>query len=520
MTMLRGMVVVLTVWELGAGTPGRADAPAPAGRWGGAAGPNMVSDARELPADPGAAPALWELKLGTHQYSIPTVDRGRIYIGSNDAGIDRPGVRPTGGGVVLCVEQATGKVLWRLASPRFFDGVKAPSHFDQFGCGIASGPLVDGERVYVVGNRGEVLCLDREGQANGNDGPFTDELAYMGVTNAAEHPLGPGDGDIVWKYDFRAELGVIPHDTCGSTLLLVDGLLYACTSNGLDDKHETAPAPLAPSLIVLDARTGRLVARDGEEIGRRVLHGQWSSPSAGRVDGRTLIFFGGGDGILYAFEPPAPSAAGAEPQVLKKVWQCDANPPSYRTKDGQPVPYSRWNHNSPEGPSEIVGTPVFWEGSVYVTIGQSPLHGVGGGCVTRIDAATGRVVWTATMVERSLATPAIAGGLVYVPDCTGNLHCLDLATGARCWVHPLGAKDWGSSAFVADGKVYAGTEAAVLWVLKAGRELEVLSRTHLQAIPITPTAVDGVLYLPTQRSLRAISGRPPADAPPAPKVNS
>jgi hypothetical protein len=36
---------------------------------------------------------------------------------------------------------------------------------------------VDGNRVYVVGNRGEILCLDRDGQANGNDGPFLDELA-------------------------------------------------------------------------------------------------------------------------------------------------------------------------------------------------------------------------------------------------------------------------------------------------------------------------------------------------------
>ena len=45
----------------------------------------------------------------------------------------------------------------------------------QWKCGTCSGPLVDGSRVYVVGNRGEILCLDREGQANGNDGPFRKE---------------------------------------------------------------------------------------------------------------------------------------------------------------------------------------------------------------------------------------------------------------------------------------------------------------------------------------------------------
>ena len=35
---------------------------------------------------------------------------------------------------------------------------------------------------------------------------------------------------------------------------------------------------------------------------RGSLHGQWSSPSLGRVGDRSLVFFGGGDGVCYAFE--------------------------------------------------------------------------------------------------------------------------------------------------------------------------------------------------------------------------
>ena len=62
------------------------------------------------------------------------------------------------------------------------------------------------------------------------------------------------------------------------------------------------PAPTAPSLIVLDKKTGRLVASDDARIGPRLLHGQWSSPSLGAVNGRKLVFFGGGDGTCYAFE--------------------------------------------------------------------------------------------------------------------------------------------------------------------------------------------------------------------------
>jgi outer membrane protein assembly factor BamB len=475
-------------------------------RWGGGTNPNMVSAARNLPADPGNTKPLWELKLGTHQYSIPAIDRGRIYIAANDAGVVRPGFTPTMGGVVMCVEQATGKLIWQLPSPRYFEGVKPPYHFDQWSCGICSGPVVEGERVYVIGSRGEVLCLDREGQANGNQGPFVEELHYMGITNGPGAELGPTDGDILWSFNFIKELDVVLHDVCGSTLLICGDLLYACTSNGIDDKHDKIPKPDAPSLVVLDKKTGRLVARDQERIGRRMVHCNWSSPMAGQVKGKTLIFFGAGDGMLYAFEPPTPSA-DARVQDLKRVWVCDCNPPGYRMRDGQPVPYSKSSRNSPEGPSEIIGAPVLYQGRVYVAIGQSPLHGNGQGCLVCVDAATGKPVWTSQLVDRSLATPAIAEGLLYIPDTTGNLHCFEAATGQRLWFHPLGAKSWPASAFVADGKVYASTEASMLWVLKAGREKEVLSKARLNNIPITPTAVDGVLYLATQKSLLAIPGR-------------
>lgn len=485
----------------------RPGSPAPAMRWGGAGGPNMVSNARRLPADPGAATPLWELKLGTHQYSVPTIDRGRIYLTPNDAHVERPGCKPTGGGLLLCVEQATGKLLWQLVSPRYMGGVTPPYHFDQWGCGICSGPLVDGDRVYVIGNRGDILCLDRDGQANGNQGPFTDELAYMGVPAGAGAALGPTDADILWRYDMLKELDIVPHDVCGSTLLLCDGLLYACTSNGLDDRHDKVPRPLAPSLIVLDPKSGRLVARDDERIGQRLFHCNWSSPLAGRVNGRTLIFFGAGDGMLYAFEPPAPARDG-KVQVLRKAWSCDCNPASYRTRDGKPVPYSQHNPDHSDGPSEVIGTPVFAGGRVYVAVGQSPVYGTGRGCLSCIDAATGARVWASELVDRSLGTPAIADGLLYIPDLTGNLHSFDAATGERCWVHFLGGKAWCMSAFVADGKVYAGNENGVLWVLKAGRQKEVLSKTRLHSAPITPAAADGVLYLPTQTSLLAIPGAP------------
>ena len=57
--------------------------------------------------------------------------------------------------------------------------------------------------------------------------------------------------------------------------------------------------PKAPSLIALDKTTGRLVARDDEQVGPRIFHCTWSSPALGQVNGRKLVFFCGGDGVVY-----------------------------------------------------------------------------------------------------------------------------------------------------------------------------------------------------------------------------
>jgi outer membrane protein assembly factor BamB len=487
-------LVFLTVWTL-------AVLAEEASRWGSGLSPNGVSSARHLPDTLEGKTPLWELRLGTHQYSIPTIDRGRIYLGINDVSVSRAGYRPSGGGAVLCVDLATQKTLWQLPIPRLMEGVKPPYHFDQWKCGVCSGPLVAGDRVYVAGNRGDVLCLEREGQANGNGGPFMDELAYMGVAGS-NAVLQASDGDILWRFDLITGLDVVPHDTCASTPLLAEGLLYVGTSNGVDGKHAACPRPDAPMLVVLDAQTGRLVATDGERTGRHMLHGSWSSPCFGEVGGRKLVFIGGGDGWLYAFDVPVFAADGAV-QTLRKAWAADANPAHFRAKECLPLAYSSWNHRVPDGPSELIATPVYDRGRLYVAIGQSPLHGLGNGCLTCFDAATGAVVWRTESLNRTLSTVALSEGLLYLPDNAGDLHVFDAATGATVWTHNLDGPVNYANAWVADSKVYVGTEKSDFWIFKAGREKTVLSHTRLPSPAVTVTAIDGLLLIPLQNRLSA-----------------
>ncbi|MDD2601123.1 MAG: PQQ-binding-like beta-propeller repeat protein [Kiritimatiellae bacterium] len=472
-------------------------------RWGGKASPNCVSSATNLPDNLEAAP-LWSQKLGTHQYSIPTVDRGLIFVGSNDSGCTREGYQVNGGSLLSCLEQRSGALLWSFPVPRFLEGTKPPYFFNQWRSGFISAPLVVGDRVFLVGSRGDVLCFDRAGQADGNHPPRLDEVEYMQL-HGEHRELNAQDGDLIWQFNMLTELGVSPHDSCGSTILYVDGLLYVNSSNGVDGDHLRANRPDAPTLFVLESKSGKLVAVDDEKIARNILHGSWSSPSYGEAGGKKIIFFGGGDGFMYAFEAVQPNQDG-KLQKLKKIWAADCNPPHFRERDGVKLEYSAWNTRVTTGPSEPIGTPVFMDGKVYIAIGQSPLHGLGEGCMTCFDAATGEVLWRNEELNRTLATLTISKGVVYVADLAGDLHAFEQRDGKKLWSANLGGPVQYANVCVADGKLFIGTERNQFWIFEEGREKKVLSVTKLPSAPITAVVDDGVLYIPMQNRLNAYGG--------------
>lgn len=510
-------------------------------QWGGSNDRNMVCQTQGLPDsfEPGRKqpaggidPAttrhvLWTARLGSGTYGNPTVAGGRVFVGTDDlTASEDPRFKRTRGGMVKCFDEQTGKLIWQLIVPQRTK-LPRPMHFGHQHLGICSSPTVDGDRVYLISCAGEVLCLDAKGQADGNDGPFQDEGRYMAGEDGEPVELCDRDGDIIWRYDPLLELGVCPHDAASCSPLVVGDFVYTSTSNGVDAAHESVLAPDAPSLIVLEKHTGRLVATDGEKIGHRLYHAQWSSPSSGEVGGQRLIFFGGGDGVCYAFE--ALRAVPAEPVTLSKVWSYDCNPPHYKYRDGQPIAYydgdrrkNRGNKNDGlyVGPSQIIATPVFYGNRVYVPIGQDPAHGRGKGMLHCIDATlrgeitqSGRI-WTYDGLDRSISTVAVADGLVYAPDIAGRLHCLDAQTGECCWVHETGAETW-ASPLVADGKIYLGTKED-FFIFAAGREPQVLAEIRLGA-PVYTSAIaaNGVLYVASQQYLWAVADRPAAQ-PPAP----
>jgi len=405
----------------------------------------------------------------------------------------------------MCFDERDGHLLWQLVVPKREED---PYH-DWPKTGISSPVTVEGDRVYLVDNRGVVLCLDARGRANGDDGPFHDEGAYFTPrgTNAPPQPVQPGplDADILWAFDLTREAGIWSHDAAHSSILIHGDQLYLNSGTGVDNTHKRIRTPDAPSLVVLDKNTGRYLARDGERIGPDIFHCTWSSPSLGTVNGQERIFFAGGNGMIYAFEAlPGGGRGGNVPAKLKKIWQFDFDPTAPKENIHQ------YSTNRREGPSNVYGMPVFDGGRLYVAGGGDLFWGKNEAWLKCIDATrtgditTNGLVWTYTLEKHVLSTPAIHNGLLFIADCGRTFHCLEAATGKPLWTHEIKGEVW-SSPLVTDGKVYLGTRSGSFYVFAASREKQVLSNVELiNPISATATAANGVLYVATAKELFAI----------------
>jgi outer membrane protein assembly factor BamB len=464
-------VVSLTIVTplVSASDPGSGDWP----MWGGTPDRNMVSNQKGMPTSWDVKTnknIKWVAKLGSQSYGNVVVSGGQVYVGTNNEALRDP---KQGGdrGVLMCFRESDGEFLWQHTNEKLAAGRVNDWPFQ----GVCSSPLVEGDRLYYVTNRCEVVCLDTKGfRDNVNDGPYKDEKL-----------TGQFDADIVWKYDMMEEVGSQPHNMSNCSPVSFGDMIYICTSNGQDESHVNIPSPKAPALIAINKKTGKKVWEDNS-VGDRILHGQWSSPSVGKIGDVVQVVHGQGDGWVRGYD----ATTG------KKLWEFDCNP-----KD------SVW----PKTRNELISTPVIFDNKVYVANGQDPEHGEGVGHLYCIDATKrgditqSGVVWHYDKIRRSISTGAIYDGMLFYPDFSGFLHCLDAKTGKVFWVHDMFAAVWGSP-MVVDGKVYLGDEDGDIAILAATREKKVVAEINMgSSVYCTPIPANGALFISNRNQLFAIA---------------
>jgi outer membrane protein assembly factor BamB len=479
--------------------------------FGGSLSRNMVNTVdknmpTEWSVEPGKMKNIkWSAKLGSRSYSGPSVAGGQVYVGTNRAAPRTPAV-PGDKGVLRCYRESDGKFLWQSINDKLPAGL-VNDWPDQ---GICSTAAVEGNHIYFVSNRCELVCATTAGLQAGNEG-VKDEKYNT-----------PTDADIVWHLDMIKELNVFPHNLATSSPLIVGDLVFVITSNGVDEGHINIPSPKAPSFIAVDKKTGKVKWQDNSP-GEKIIHGQWSNPVYAVINGQPQVIFPGGDGWVRGFEP----------QTGTLLWKFDCNPKKAVYRLG-----------GKGDRSEIIATPVVYDNKLYIGVGQDPEHRYGVGHYWCIDIAKkpnnpdkdltpvndnfdpkapvnkdSGLVWhfggpadkkTAEEIGReyvfgrTMSTAAIHDDLLYIAELEGWLHCFDAKTGKKYWDHNLKADIWGSAYWV-DGKIYIGTDDGEMYIFKHGKDKDLIDTIDMKArVRGTPVAVNGVLFVMTENTLYAI----------------
>jgi outer membrane protein assembly factor BamB len=489
--------------------------------WGGSLARNLVNLVdKNIPDDWDAEAKppkniIWTADLGSKAYGGPIIAGGKIFMGTNNQKPRDPAIKGDKG-VMMCFEERTGKFLWQLV----FDKLPNGRVQDWPEEGICSAPAVDGDRIYFVSNRCEVVCASTEGK-------------------------------ILWKLDMIKDLGVFPHNLSTCSPLIVGNTLFVITSNGVDLDHLNIPAPAAPSYLaididrkldkgkiiwssnlpsiyLLDARkkNPNVTLKELVDQGLVLMHGQWSNPVYAEVDGKAQIIFPGGDGWMYSFEPKTGAL----------LWKFDCNP-----KSAFYVLGARGTRN------DFVCTPVVADGKLYIGVGQDPEHNNGVGHLWCIDITKqpknpekdlspfsdpkdpnpkfdpkdpknkdSGLVWhyggeappgskRRYLFGRTLSTCCVVNGLCFAAEFAGYVHCFDAKTGEQYWEYKMDGDTWCSPSFV-DGKVYIGNEQGDVLIFKASKEKPDPKTVSMPGQPCqiraTPVAVNGVLYVLTENPTR------------------
>jgi outer membrane protein assembly factor BamB len=425
----------------------------------------------------------WKATVGSRAYGGPVVLGDRVLVGTNNehprnkrdrdrATEGDPEGSPLDKGVVMCFRASDGAFLWQMVHDKLPSGQVNDWPRE----GVCSTPAVEGDRAYYVSNRAEVVCLNLNGFADGNQG-------FQG-----EKYRDPTDGDVIWSFDMIKDQSVFPHNMAACSPLIVGDLVFVITSNGVDENHVTVPFPDAPSFLCLSKHTGRLIWKSSLP-GKNVMHSQWSSPAYGVIGGRPQVIFPGGDGWLYAFEP----------ETGRLIWRFDCNPKG-----------AKYELGGKGEKSDFIALPVIYKGRVFIGTGQDPEHMEGVGhfwCIdpagkegdispeliadphtdppaTRVNPNSG-LVWhyggmdtrpyakRDYVFSRTLSTACIVDDIVYIAELAGYVQCLDARTGRKCWQWDTKSNLWGSC-YYADGKVFVANEDGDLYVFRHDHAPEIL----------------------------------------------
>ena len=375
---------------------------------------------------------LWKTPVGSG-LSSPVIAKGRVFLTDFD--------RETKQLSTLCIDQRTGKILWRrTVAPAEIEKVH------QIGSPAAPTPVTDGERVYV----------------------------YFGSYGLQSYDF---EGKLLWERRLP-----IPNNIYGAVASpIVAGDLLVLNHQGKD-----------AYLLAVNRRDGKTVW----QTDRSQFQYGWSTPVYWRHDGIEEIVVLGGDfgpnQRLIAYNP----ADGAERWWVAGLPPCGKSTPVI---GGGMVFFAapdiimevEAEKRNPERASQIYAN------------NNSRVMAIRPGGKAEVNDT--HVAWSEHKGTPGVPSPLYYNGRIYTVQNGGIVYSRVAKTGELVYSGRTGAMGYYyASPVAADNKIYVASEEGVVVVLDGGEELKVLARNKLDGqILATPAIVDGKIYVRTESHLYA-----------------
>lgn len=228
-------------------------------------------------------------------------------------------------------------------------------------------------------------------------------------------------------------------------------------------------------IVALDQATGRIVwktPRSGALQDNPDLKKSYGTPLIVSLDGRDVLLSPAADWV-YAYDP----ATGRE------LWRVN-----YGVLGFSVVPRPVTGHGLAFLSTSFMKPEML---AVRLGAGGSPPE----------------IVWRQAKGAPTMSSPLVVGEELYVVTDKGIMTCLEVHSGAVQWTSRLGG-NFSSSPLFADGRIYVGNRDGATFVIKPGKDYELLATNQLDGrIFATPAAVDRALYVRTDTALYKLEKR-------------
>jgi outer membrane protein assembly factor BamB len=393
----------------------------------------------------------------------------------------------------LCLDRASGKILWRAHAPH-----KTLEKIHGIGSYAQPSAVADDERVVVLFGSSGLYCYDHDGKQLWHQpmGPFNDEFG------AAASPLMEDDRVIIAQ----------DHDT-GSFLAAFDK--RTGQQIWLTDRSEFSRGYSTPVIWQVNGQKqivalGMLrVAGYDWNTGREL----WTVRGLSRVTCMTPTI--GDDNMLYV----AAWTAGAEPgdrirmePFADFVAQYDESKNGLLEKEevGSSAALKTRFLMCDRNKDGHIDKPEYDEFEMLFEKSQNAVLAIKPGAVG--DATDTSVLWRYEKFIPFVSSPLFYDGRIYMVKDGGILTCLDGKSGkAHKSGRVMGTGAYYASPVAGDGKIYLLSQRGTLSVVSAADQWEVIHSAEFgEETYATPAILDGRIYLRTSGHLYCFGQKPTA----------